>query len=469
MRSSNPAEILLLDADNRRRLELFERLQAAGFTVLQAANAQDAADLLAHTGPEATVVEADQLTSFLETCLHVETPPPLYLIGLPPLGTKIPHLGAVIPEGRLDLLDSLLFGLRQRIMLRAQREDLERGLVELAHLAIDLGRSARSIPDDALLGQSLREVVEMAQARFTTQKVQVSGLLFARQPGTPLTLRASIGVDDESKASARYLSLASDSIRQDEIVKDTGGAIAVPLPTLQFQNGAIVLLGIEAADLSSFQRLLVTAAAEVSLARDANTLYHLAMIDGLTTIYNHGYGQSRLIKELRRVSRSRLAITLAIIDLDHFKEINDRHGHIAGDHCLRSTAKALGSAMRSTDILYRSGGEEFVVVLPGSGPQQTELIGSKLCDTLRQLQVEWNEMPIPITASVGLASLPAQALADRYTAGTGWTDLAHRMLELADQAMYQAKARGRDCFERAGHVGDVSNHPSVAKLLQSMS
>ena len=280
----------------------------------------------------------------------------------------------------------------------------------------------------------------MAQARFNTKNQSISGLLFARQPGTPMSLRATQGVEDSDQADSKYKVLAGEAVRQNRVLHGEEGAIAVPLPTLQFQNGALILLGLGNADISSFQRILMTAAAEVSLARDANTLYHLAMMDGLTAIYNHGYGQEQVVKELRRVSRSHLSITLAIIDLDHFKEINDRHGHIAGDHCLRSAASALKDALRSTDILYRSGGEEFAAVLPGQATQ-TELIGSKLCDALRQLNLEWDEIHTD-HRQCRLSHLPESALTGRFTAGTGWTNLAHRLLELADGAMYQAKARG---------------------------
>ncbi len=469
MKTSKPTEILLLDPVDGRRLARMNRLNTAGFTVLQAASAIDALDLLTKTDPEALVIAEEILPGFQSESIEWGKIPPIYLIGLPPQGARIPGLAAVIPDGRLDLLDSVLEGLQQRIQLRAQRQDLERGLAELAHLAIDLGRGARSIPDDALLRQSLEQVLAMAQARFNTKNQSISGLLFARQPGTPMSLRATQGVEDSDQADSKYKVLAGEAVRQNRVLHGEEGAIAVPLPTLQFQNGALILLGLGNADISSFQRILMTAAAEVSLARDANTLYHLAMMDGLTAIYNHGYGQEQVVKELRRVSRSHLSITLAIIDLDHFKEINDRHGHIAGDHCLRSAASALKDALRSTDILYRSGGEEFAAVLPGAGPLQTELIGSKLCDALRQLNLEWDGMPIPITASVGLASLPESALAGRFTAGTGWTNLAHRLLELADDAMYQAKAQGRDGYARMADTGDVSNHPKIVALLQSMT
>lgn len=462
------AELLLIDGDDSRRLSLFDQLTEEGFTVLQAAEVSDAAAILARTRPEGCFVSAPLLPALSTTLSGLEDPPPLYLLGQPAVDQEIRNLAGMIPDGRDDLLQALVQGLAHRSKKRSQRQDLERGLVELAALAIDLGRTARRIPDDDILRHALQRVLDMAKARALTAQQQISGLLFARLSHQPLSLRVAIGVNDKEAMAERYLPLVSMALAEDRVVEHTDGAVIVPLPTLQFQNGALVLLGIGRPGRESFVRLLRTAAAEISLARDANTLYHLAMIDGLTSVFNRSYGIDRLSKELRRASRTHRALTVAIIDLDHFKQINDRHGHVAGDYCLHHAAQALKRCTRATDILFRSGGEEFAAVLPGAGPRETELLGFKLCDALRRLEIEWKGMAIPMTASVGLASLPEKSLEDRYASGSGWSDLTHVLLQFADQAMYRAKEGGRDNFILAGRAGDVSSELEIDQILQAM-
>ena len=114
----------------------------------------------------------------------------------------------------------------------------------------------------------------------------------------------------------------------------------------------------------AFKESSMTAAAEVSLARDANTLYHLAMMDGLTAIYNHGYGQEQVVKELRRVSRPIFPSFLAIIDLDHSKR-STTGTVISLETIVFVRLQVPSKTLRSTDILYRSGGEEFAEASAG--------------------------------------------------------------------------------------------------------
>jgi diguanylate cyclase (GGDEF)-like protein len=118
---------------------------------------------------------------------------------------------------------------------------------------------------------------------------------------------------------------------------------------------------------------------------------------------------------------------LAVLDIDHFKQINDRHGHLFGDRALCAVADAISRAVRSTDVAVRYGGEEFLVVLPNTRLDAA----SEIAERIRQ-QVKALPLPVPITVSVGIAD------------GDASRDQPEAVFERADQALYRAKNSGRD-------------------------
>ena len=181
--------------------------------------------------------------------------------------------------------------------------------------------------------------------------------------------------------------------------------------TLTVMASAIVLLAM----LASFRRL--KAAAE----------FHAAY-DGLTGLANRRSAYDSLAAMIARSRRTRTTLAVVMFDLDRFKQINDGHGHAAGDEVLRSVAGTLRDTVRDTDICARVGGEEFVVLLPDADLSDARLVAERL--RLRSQEIA--AIGSSVTASFGLAELqPADASAE---------SLLHR----ADQAMYLAKALGRD-------------------------
>lgn len=157
-----------------------------------------------------------------------------------------------------------------------------------------------------------------------------------------------------------------------------------------------------------------------------------ALKDSLTGLWNRRAIVSMLEKEVWRAQRDRLPITLVMIDMDHFKEINDTHGHLAGDAVLREAAGRLSEVMRPYDFAGRYGGEEFLVVLPSCSPH----IGIQRAEDFRRAI---GERPVPtavgpltVTCSLGVAV---------YDDGTRPEELIHR----ADEALYRAKRQGRNC------------------------
>lgn len=168
-------------------------------------------------------------------------------------------------------------------------------------------------------------------------------------------------------------------------------------------------------------------ASTIERARLHASLEELAARDTLTGLVNRRVFEETLVREVARSKRTREPLSLVVVDVDHFKRVNDIHGHHVGDEVLRHVGKALGGSVRASDLVARFGGEEFVALLPGCGPADAH----KVAENLRTA-IAADGPPVPVTASAGVASYPAQA-----------TDGAS-LFEAADAALYEAKRGGRD-------------------------
>jgi two-component system cell cycle response regulator len=170
-------------------------------------------------------------------------------------------------------------------------------------------------------------------------------------------------------------------------------------------------------------------------ARLSQRLHELSTVDGLTRQLNHRVIYDRLTEELERARRYRYPLTVVLCDLDHFKEINDTYGHLAGDAVLREGAAVLRRCLRTTDLLGRYGGEEFLAVLPQVDLDSACLAAERLRKGLESSPVRLSSgAEVRITASFGVASR------DELQGPLG-TDL---LVSLADRRLYEAKAAGRN-------------------------
>jgi diguanylate cyclase (GGDEF)-like protein len=161
-----------------------------------------------------------------------------------------------------------------------------------------------------------------------------------------------------------------------------------------------------------------------------------ASIDPLTEIYNRRMLEelgARLVAETYRHDQPACAL---MIDIDHFKKINDDHGHAIGDIALKSIANVIATSVRSEDIAGRYGGEEFVVLMPQTTAIAADDVAQRICQLIRQLQITKHGNALKTTVSIGIA---------QYRAGDSLLDFLHR----ADHALYQAKHEGRDCVRHA--------------------
>jgi diguanylate cyclase (GGDEF)-like protein len=183
-------------------------------------------------------------------------------------------------------------------------------------------------------------------------------------------------------------------------------------------------------EIETANRSLLERNAELQHANEV--LSQLSITDGLTKLHNHRFFQDALTREIKRVNRGGASLSMLLIDLDDFKRLNDRLGHAAGDELLVHVARTMSDAMRENDLLARYGGEEFVVLASG-----TNLLGAyRLAEKLRTTVAEQSLIlgdslrPTRVTVSIGVAEFRGNR---------------HRFFSAADQALYRAKASGKNC------------------------
>ena len=158
----------------------------------------------------------------------------------------------------------------------------------------------------------------------------------------------------------------------------------------------------------------------------SDLLRDLAMVDSLTGLYNRRFAEQRLAAEVARSERKGHPLTILTLDLNNFKEINDTHGHPAGDLVLQEFAARLNNVIRGGDLAVRLGGDEFLVLLPECTSQQLQLVLGRL----GSLQVDWHGLKIPVTFSVGWK---------QYEMG----ERPEQMLARADELLYTRKRAGK--------------------------
>ncbi len=203
-----------------------------------------------------------------------------------------------------------------------------------------------------------------------------------------------------------------------------------------YQNITFVPLLSLAGDVSHLGLLIYdvtdTAVHKQALEQANRRLAQLNRTDHLTGLYNRAYLEEMLAREYSRSRRTFQSCTLMMFDIDHFKKINDSHGHPAGDAVLQATARVLKESIRDTDIAARYGGEEFCVILIDTNAKEAQLVAERLRRNMEAETLHYDGKEIRWTISSGIA-----ALVELMETPAQW-------LECADKALYEAKERGRN-------------------------
>jgi diguanylate cyclase (GGDEF)-like protein len=192
--------------------------------------------------------------------------------------------------------------------------------------------------------------------------------------------------------------------------------------------------------------------ARLELEARASQLELLSVTDALTQIHNRLYFEHRLVAEWSRAAREALPLSILIVDLDHFKEINDSYGHPFGDRCLNAAAQALRAGLhRGGDVLARYGGEEFAVLLPGTEAADALRVAERLLQCVAKVELTHEGRAVRLTCSIGVSTLMPAPLSHPASA-----------IGEADKALYLAKQQGRNRVVVSSFAGAHAARSEVA-------
>ena len=177
--------------------------------------------------------------------------------------------------------------------------------------------------------------------------------------------------------------------------------------------------------------ILQGSATALSMQIKMENLKDAAVLDPLTGCYNRREFETQLRRHAATSARHNSRLSVFMFDLDHFKSVNDTHGHLCGDQVLREVSGLVRESMRQGDILARFGGEEFIAILPETGKAKAMELANRLRSRIAKLRIPFNQATIRVTASFGVAELIPN------------TDIS-RVIEDADTMLYKAKRNGRN-------------------------
>jgi two-component system cell cycle response regulator len=260
-----------------------------------------------------------------------------------------------------------------------------------------------------------------------------TGRVLAIPSGQEITLGRAEGCNfrfDDASVSGTHARVAR--VADTHVFVDAGSTngsfvndtrVASPV---QLRDGDRIQLG-----SATFMRFsLVSDDEEAALRR----MYDAALRDGLTGAFNRKHLEERLESEIAYALRHNTELSLVMIDVDHFKKVNDTHGHLAGDAVLKSAAAMLARGIRAEDVLGRYGGEEFIIIARGIGATPARVLADRLRQTIGQTQVSFGGVVIRVTVSAGVASLvDCKGRHDKST-----------LIGIADARLYKAKQAGRN-------------------------
>jgi diguanylate cyclase (GGDEF)-like protein len=283
------------------------------------------------------------------------------------------------------------------------------------------------------LQASQLDPTDLGLAQLKTEAPDVVILDVAQSEPTSLTRLQEI-----KKSADRSLHIIA-LIPDDEEARATSILSAGAADYLLYSYTASALI----ARLSNAQRLIalqsaVRAERELAVsssgdwARSNRRLLHDALTDPLTQLPNRRYGLDRFAQEWAIASSNGLPIACLMLDIDHFKKVNDTYGHDVGDNVLQQVAAMIEQSCRRNDIVFRYGGEEFCVICPGAASLEALNLAERITSVIRAARFGMNETKLPVTISIGLA-VRTPAMGD-----------VGALIAMADRALYAAKSSGRD-------------------------
>ncbi len=327
-------------------------------------------------------------------------------------------------SGRQRMLSQRIAGLAAEYRLgdAGALADLQASIDEFATNETMLAADARQDNDGGIAAPALRlmygPAFQAEMAAFIADARQVA----AMPPGAPGAAAPLGRLFAQARAPLLNQLNAIVDVHQRE-----NDRVLAELADLQFVIMLAVLLTLAAEALLIFQPMI----RRIEIFTDEIT--RLAAIDPLTGLPNRRGFFDACAVELERARRHGRHLSVLMLDADHFKRINDTHGHAAGDEVLRHLADTLRMTLRASDIAGRMGGEEFAVLLPETDLEGARLLAQRVRKTIAEAEILIGRTKLALTVSLGVAAVAA----DEPSA-------IEHALQLADEAMYQAKAAGRN-------------------------
>lgn len=219
------------------------------------------------------------------------------------------------------------------------------------------------------------------------------------------------------------------------IIKDFDTLIAMPLISEEKISGVLYIENIPRVYFENFLILAGQFAIQLHKVILYKKVQEMAITDSLTEVSTRRYFIERFREEIRRSMRRKSSMSFLMIDLDYFKEKNDKFGHLVGDVILKEVALVLKSTLREIDIIGRYGGEEFTVVLAGIGREGALLAAERIRSSVEHSVFKAYDEKVSVTISIGISTFPEDGVDE------------HTLIESADRALYRAKEKGRNRVE----------------------
>lgn len=453
-------KILIVDAIATNRIVLKVKLASAFYQVVQASCVAEAAVLAREHNPELIISAvalpdggAGTLCTMLRASSVTEHIPILAIGCRPNADTRMATLKAGVHDVILKPFDDTLLLGRVRSLIRAHnaaaewqmREDTSRalGLAEppgefepISHCVFVTAGETKTHGWAAQLRPLMRSKLTCASAKDAMQAIEneaVPDIFVLVLPEEPQEGIAALNLIStlRANASTRHAGV---------LVLQTAPNAALATNALDLGADDLMTDGFEAAEMALRLRALSRRKRMGEQMRaTVRTGLQAAVVDPLTGLHNRRYAMPHLARIADHARNTGRPFAVMVADLDHFKRINDLYGHASGDAVLSEVAERLRKSMRSVDMVARIGGEEFMVVMPGTTLADARLAAVRICNEISQtaFDIPGSDQPIHVTISIGMAIGGTLTKDDAQDDGGS-------LLDRADKALYSAKMRGRN-------------------------
>ncbi|MBB3992932.1 two-component system cell cycle response regulator [Sulfitobacter undariae] len=459
-------KILIIDGISTNRIVLKVKLIAAFYQVIMASSIAEALQTIQNGMPDLIISAvnlpdgtAAQLCKRLRSTPQTSSLPVLTIASSPDQQIRLETLRS----GAFDVMNKpinetfLLSRVRNTIRAHNELSDWDTpdapncalGLAEAPAKFVRPGKVCLVGADTAPLQRWLRELLPHWRAQYTvTQLTHTLAQVHVRGPNATVPDAVVLELPQTKASAASCLRLIS-ALRASPSTRDIALIIIQKTPdplyaaeALDMGADDVMSAGFDAPELALRLEFLLRRKQQLAkVMQNVRSGLREVLHDPLTGLYNRRHAMPFIAQEIERSATSSAPLALILADMDHFKQVNDLFGHTSGDAVLVETARRLERVLRSTDVLARIGGEEFVIAMPATDTSTARIVAHRVCDAISNapFQIPGSQDPINITISVGLAMAGQSVRPEARELET-----VESLLTRADNALYAAKVQGRN-------------------------